>query len=55
VLHWRWQSPALELLLDRSHHRLPVICREIHAVGGELQGIKVQEVDLEDLYREFSH
>ncbi len=55
VLEWRLQSPAVELVLDHSDSRLPVIMREIDAAGGDLSQIRVRGVDLEDLYREFSH
>ncbi|AEB09746.1 ABC transporter ATP-binding protein [Desulfobacca acetoxidans] len=54
VLEWRLQSPEVELVLDHSDSRLPGIIREIDAAGGDLSQIRVQEVDLEDLYREFS-
>ncbi|HAY22219.1 MAG TPA: ABC transporter ATP-binding protein [Desulfobacterales bacterium] len=54
VLEWRLQSPEVELVLDHSDSRLPGIIREIDAAGGNLSQIRVQEVDLEDLYREFS-
>ena len=55
VLEWRLQSPEVELVLDHSDSRLPGIMREIDAAGGDLSQIRVRGVDLEDLYREFSH
>lgn len=55
VLEWRLEPPEVELVLDHSDSRLPVIMREIDAAGGDLSQIRVRGVDLEDLYREFSH
>jgi ABC-2 type transport system ATP-binding protein len=55
VLRWQWQAPVLELVLDHSDRRLPGIFREIMAAGGVVSRVQVEAVDLEDLYREFSH
>jgi ABC-2 type transport system ATP-binding protein len=55
VLEWRLQAPTVELVLDHSDTRLPALLREIDAAGGSLSQIRVQGVDLEDLYRELSH
>ncbi len=55
VLEWQLQAPTVELLVDHSDSRLPGIIREINAAGGDLSQIRVRGVDLEDLYREFSH
>jgi ABC-2 type transport system ATP-binding protein len=55
VLEWRQQASAVELVVDHSDTRLPALMREIAAAGGRLSQIKVRGVDLEDLYREFSH
>jgi ABC-2 type transport system ATP-binding protein len=55
VLEVRLHSPALELVVDDSDTRLPALLREISARGGTLSQIRVRGVDLEDLYREFSH
>jgi ABC-2 type transport system ATP-binding protein len=55
VLEASLHSPALELVVDHSDTRLPALLREIGAAGGALSRIRVRGVDLEDLYREFSH
>jgi ABC-2 type transport system ATP-binding protein len=55
VLHWQWQAPEAELVVDHGDSRLPTIFRAIAAAGGTLSRVRVQEVDLEDLYREISH
>ncbi len=55
VLEWRPHSAAVELLVDHSDSRLPAIIRDLEAAGGHLSQIRVRGVDLEDLYREFSH
>jgi ABC-2 type transport system ATP-binding protein len=55
VLDWQWRAPVAELLVDHSDRRLPAIFREITAAGGTVSRARVQEVDLEDLYREISH
>ena len=55
VLEWRLNSPEVELVLDHSDSSLPGVMRAIAAAGGNLSQIRVRGVDLEDLYREFSH
>jgi ABC-2 type transport system ATP-binding protein len=55
VLEARLQTPELELVVDDSETRLPALIREITMAGGDLTHIKVRGVDLEDLYREYSH
>jgi ABC-2 type transport system ATP-binding protein len=55
VLRWQWQAPVVELVVDHSDRRLPDIFREITIAGGVLRRVQVEAVDLEDLYREFSH
>jgi hypothetical protein len=55
VLEARLQAPELELVVDHRDSRLPAHIREITAAGGNLTQIKVRGVDLEDLYREYSH
>jgi ABC-2 type transport system ATP-binding protein len=55
VLRWQWQAPVAELVVDHSDSRLPAIFREITAAGGVLDRVRVQEADLEDLFREISH
>jgi ABC-2 type transport system ATP-binding protein len=55
VLRWQERAPGVELVLDHSDTRLPAIFREITAAGGALSRVRVQEVDLEDLFREISH
>jgi ABC-2 type transport system ATP-binding protein len=55
VLQWQRQGPVLHLVVDHSDRRLPAIFREITAAGGVVSRVQVEEVDLEDLYREFSH
>jgi ABC-type multidrug transport system ATPase subunit len=55
VLQWQWQGPVLHLVVDHSDRRLPAIFREITAAGGTVHRVQVEEVNLEDLYREFSH
>lgn len=55
VLRWRQNERHLELVLDHSDSRLPLIIREITTAGGHIQRLRIQAVDLEDLYREFSH
>ncbi len=55
VLRCRQNERHLELVLDHSDSRLPLIIREITAAGGQIQRLRVQAVDLEDLYREFTH
>ena len=55
VLETRLQAPELEMVVDHSDSRLPALIREINQAGGNLKQIKVRGVDLEDLYREYSH
>jgi hypothetical protein len=55
VLECRQQLSEVELVVDHSDTRLPALVREIEAAGGDLNQIRVRGVDLEDLYREFSH
>ena len=55
VLEARLQTLELELVVDDSETRLPAIIREITGAGGSLTQIRVRGVDLEDLYREYSH
>ncbi|MGQ9921793.1 MAG: ABC transporter ATP-binding protein [Desulfobacca sp.] len=55
VLRWRQNETYLELVLDQSDSRLPLVIQEISRAGGQLRAIRVKAADLEDLYREFSH
>jgi len=54
VLRCRRNESHLDLILDHSASRLPQLIRQINAAGGTISAIRVQEVDLEVLYREFS-
>ena len=55
VLRCRQNESHLELVLDHSDSRLPLVIQEISRAGGQIQAIRVEAADLEDLYREFSH
>ncbi len=55
VLRSRQNGAHLELVLDHSDSRLPLVIQEISRAGGQLQAIRVAAADLEDLYREVSH
>ncbi len=55
VLRCRQNETHLELVLDHSDSRLPLVIQEIGKAGGQIKTIRVEAADLEDLYREFSH
>ena len=55
VLRCRQNETHLELVLDHSDSRLPLVIQEISQAGGQIQAIRVTAADLEELYREFSH
>ena len=54
VLQWQAQGLVAELVLDHSDTRLPVVLREIAAAKGNVSRVQVEEVNLEDLYRQLS-
>jgi len=54
VLRCRQNETHLELILDHSDSRLPLVIQEINQAGGLIRAIRVEAADLEDLFREFS-
>ncbi len=54
VLDWQARALVVELVVDHSETRLPALFKEIEAVQGILSRVRVEAVDLEDLYRQFS-